>query len=64
MVIERKNNEIIIRLSSRMSPKKLQQLTDYLRYIEIAENSQAKKADLDQLVAEVKKSRRSKKVAA
>ena len=63
MVIERKNNEVIIRISSSMSIKGVQQLVDYLRYTEIAEKSKAKKTDLDQLVATVKRKRHTKTAA-
>jgi hypothetical protein len=60
MVIERKNNEIIIRINSGMSDKSLEQLVDYLRYREIADQSKASKSDLDNLVSLVKKKRRVK----
>jgi hypothetical protein len=36
MLIERKNKEVVITLSSSMSAKSFQQMVDYLRYIEIA----------------------------
>ena len=63
MVIERKNNEIIIRITSGMSDKSLEQLVDYLRYREIADQSKASKSDLDDLVSLVKKKRRVKLLA-
>lgn len=63
MVIERKDNEIIIRIESGMSAKRLEQLVDYLRYREIADKSKAKKADLNKLVASIKKNRRIKSIA-
>ena len=40
-----------------MSAKSIQQLVDYLRYVEIAEKSKAKKSDLNKLVALVKNKR-------
>ncbi len=58
MVIERINNEIVIRIESNISSKKLEQLVDYLRYREIADKSKAKKTDLDLLLNSVKKKRR------
>ena len=58
MVIERLNNEIVIRIESNISSKKLEQLVDYLRYREIADKSKAKKSDLDLLLNSVKKKRR------
>ncbi|MEI6594178.1 MAG: hypothetical protein WCO28_01360 [Bacteroidota bacterium] len=63
MLIERKNKEVVITLSSSMSAKSFQQLVDYLRYIEIAEKSKAKKTDLQKLVATVKKSRHTNSAA-
>ncbi|MCF8253594.1 MAG: hypothetical protein K9I36_07335 [Bacteroidia bacterium] len=57
MVIERNENEIIIRINSGISAKRLEQLVDYLRYREIADKSKAKKADLDKLISSVKKKR-------
>jgi hypothetical protein len=57
MVIERLNNEIVIRIESNISSKKLEQLVDYLRYREIADMSKAKKKDLDLLLNTVKKKR-------
>ncbi len=59
MLIERKNKEVVITLSSSMSAKSFQQMVDYLRYIEIAKKSKAKKTDLQKLVATVKKSNRT-----
>ena len=61
MVIERKNNEVIIRFTSSISTKRIQELVDYLRYTELAEKSKATKKDLELLVAEVKKKRTLKK---
>lgn len=58
MVIERINNEIVIRIESNISSKKLEQLVDYLRYREIADKSKAKKTDLDLILNIVKKKRR------
>ncbi len=58
MVIERLNNEIVIRIESNISSKKLEQLIDYLRYREIADKSKAKKTDLDLLLNSVKKKKR------
>ena len=58
MVIERLNNEIVIRIESKISSKKLEQLVDYLRYREIADKSKAKKSDLDLLLNSVKKKRK------
>lgn len=61
MVIERNNNEVIIRFTARISTKGIQELVDYLRYTELAEKSKATKKDLEDLVAVVKKKRTPKK---
>ncbi len=63
MRIERKENEIVISISSEISTDQVQQLVDYLRYSEIALKSKAKPSDLENLVATVKKQRRSKVIA-
>lgn len=58
MVIERNKDEVVIRLSSKISNQGLEQLIDYLSYLEIAKKSKAKKADLDSLVSVIKKERK------
>jgi len=58
MLIERNNNEIVIKISSDILPiSELQQLLDYLRYKEISKTSKAKKSDLKELLSFVKKKR-------
>jgi hypothetical protein len=61
MVIQRTKGEIIIRIPSSALLEDVEQLVDYLRYAEIASRSKAKSADLNKLVASVKKSRRTSK---
>jgi hypothetical protein len=63
MVIQKKGNEVIIRISSSVLTKDIQQLVDFLRYKEIAQKSKARKADLEELVSSVKRKRRSKTAA-
>ncbi len=63
MVIQRKNKEVIIRISSSVLTEDIQQLVDYLRYTEIAAKSKARKSDLEELTASVKKKRHSKRAA-
>ncbi len=59
MLIERVNNEVVIKIpSSIIAIKELQQLLDYLRYREIVEKSKAKGSDLIKLVSTIKKKRK------
>lgn len=55
MVIERTNEEVIIRLPSYVDTDELQSLVDYLTYKEATAKSEAKQADVDLLATEVKK---------
>ncbi len=55
MVIERTDNEVIIRLPSTVDTEGLQRLVDYLVYKELTSNSKAKQADVDKLAKQVKK---------
>lgn len=55
MLIERTNNEVIIRLPSNVDTEGVQRLVDYLIYKEATANSKAKQTDVDKLSAVVKK---------
>lgn len=55
MLIERTNNEVIIRLPSYVNTEGLQQLIDYLTYKELASKSKAKQSEVDKLSKDVKK---------
>lgn len=54
MVIERTNNEIIIRIPSYVDTEGLQRLVDYLTYKEATAKSKAKQSDVDNLSSEIK----------
>jgi hypothetical protein len=54
MVIERTSEEVIIRLPAYVDTEELQSLVDYLTYREATAKSEAKQADVDLLVTEVK----------
>lgn len=54
MIIERTNNEVIIRLPANVNTNGLQQLVDYLTYKEATANSKAKQSDVDAFVKEIK----------
>ncbi len=55
MLIERTNNEVIIRLPSNVDTEGVQRLVDYLIYKEATANSKAKQSDVDKLSKEIKK---------
>lgn len=54
MVIERTDNEIIIRLPLYVGTKGLQGLVDYLAYREATAKSKATQTDVNKLAREVK----------
>jgi hypothetical protein len=53
MIIESKDKEIIIRISSDVNLEDIQKSLDYIRYREIVSKSTATQADIDKLAAEV-----------
>ncbi len=55
MLIERTNNEVIIRLPSYVDTEGLQRIVDYLSYKEATSKSKAKQTAVDKLAREVKK---------
>jgi len=61
MIIERVNNEIIIRLPGDINIDDLQDMTDWFQYMEITRKSKAKQTDVDTLVSQIKKGRWSKR---
>ncbi|MFN4084173.1 MAG: hypothetical protein ACK4K9_11130 [Bacteroidia bacterium] len=57
MVVEKNNGEFLIRINANIPIKKIEKILDYIRYIEIAHKSKAKKTDLNKIVSEVKNKR-------
>jgi uncharacterized membrane-anchored protein len=57
MIIERTNNEVIIRLPGTMDTSDLEEMVDYIRFKEITSKSKASQEQIDSLVKEVKKGR-------
>jgi len=57
MIIEKTKNEIIFRLPGDMNIIELQDLADWVQYKEATRKTKAKQADVDTLVADVKKGR-------
>ena len=63
MIIERTKSEVILRLPGKISIDELQDMTDWIRYKEIAGKSKAKQADVDTLVRKIKKGRWNRRKA-
>jgi len=57
MIVERRNNEILVRFSAGIKASRIQTILDYLRYEELTSKSAATPEDVDELVKEVKKGR-------
>lgn len=57
MIVERSDNEIVVRLSASMRPSALQGILDYLRYEELTSGSTATADDADKLIALAKRGR-------
>ncbi len=55
MLIERTNDEVIIRMPSSVSTDGLQRMIDFLCYREATANSKAKQTDVDKLAKKIKK---------
>ncbi|MBN1598812.1 MAG: hypothetical protein JW894_11000 [Bacteroidales bacterium] len=60
MIVERQNNEILVRFSAGTKISKIQSILDYLRYEELTSNSSATEDDVDVLVKSAKKGRWNK----
>ena len=60
MIVERQNNEIIVRFSADNKASKIQSILDYLRYEELTSKSKATQKELNLLLKEVKKGRLDK----
>ncbi len=57
MIVERQDNEIMVRFSARMKTSRIQTILDYLRYEELTAKSIATSKDVDELLKEAKKGR-------
>jgi len=57
MIVERRNNEIIVRIPTDMGNDRIQTILDYLRYEELTSKSTATSEDVQNLVSEAKKGR-------
>lgn len=57
MIVERQNNEILVRFTASQSASRIQSILDYLRYEELTSKSKATEKDVDNLVKESKTNR-------
>jgi hypothetical protein len=57
MVVERRNNEILVRFGAGEKASTIQRILDYLRYEELTSKSNANEDDVDNLVKSAKKGR-------
>lgn len=57
MIVKRKNNEILVRISAGKKASKIQSILDYLRYEELTSRSQATETDIEKLTKESKANR-------
>lgn len=55
MIIERTNNEVIVKLPADMDIMSMDKIVRYVKYIENTRNSKAKQSQADELAAESKK---------
>jgi len=56
MILERTQDEIVVRLPAYVDLSELQNMLDFLRYKELTAQSKAKQPDADKLTASVNKS--------
>ena len=56
MILERTNDEILVRLPAYVDLSELQNMLDFLQYKELTAKSEAKQTDVDQLSKEVNRS--------
>jgi len=57
MIVERQNNEILVRFAVGTNTSRIQSILDYLRYEELTSKSYVKQDDVDTLVNEAKAGR-------
>lgn len=57
MIVERKDNEFLVRFSAKTKASKIQSILDYLRYEELTSKSAATKENVEDLLKEAKKGR-------
>jgi len=53
MIIERTDNEILIRIPNTLNTERAQQIIDYIRYQIATAGSQAKQEEVDEIAKEI-----------
>ena len=56
MILERTKNEIVVRLPANVDLSELQNMLDYLEYIEASSGTKAKQKDVDKISETINKS--------
>lgn len=56
MILERTNDEVLIRLPANTDLSELQSILDFLKFKEVAKNSTAEQKDVDKLSETINKS--------
>ena len=57
MIVERQNNEILVRFSAGLKTSRIQAILDYLRYEELTSKSTATEDNVEDLLKDIKKGR-------
>lgn len=57
MIVERQNNEILVRFSVNTEVSRIQSILDYLRYEELTSKSNATEKDLEEITKKSKSNR-------
>lgn len=57
MIVERENNEVIVRLPGSFDTTYLEDIVDFIRFKEITSKSKVSQDEIDSLVKEIKKGR-------
>ncbi len=55
MIVERINNEVVLRIPSFVNFDEIQRVIDLMRYKEATAHSKAKQKDIDKIVSDAKK---------
>ena len=55
LIIERKNNEILLKISPNVDKFGMEKILEYIEYLELTSNSKAKQKDADELAEELNK---------
>jgi predicted trehalose synthase len=55
MIIERKNKEILLKISPNVDKFGMEKILEYIEYLELTSNSKAKQKDADELAEKLNK---------